>query len=286
MRRVNELNIPLLAAKEPLGMINNKIEDNIKNLTLAPIKLVYTNVSTKLPRELRDCIYNYLYSKHVGPPDHRTSMSRLTDLVILRHCIGDSKEMDPLVTFQSWLGESFTCELTEHWYRNNTFNFGSWWTDYMIFWLSRNLWWQSHREVQSNLPMPGHLVRHLEFSLAPFCRLKDYLGPASEPRRCPTAGIRTRHAHLLSKNATLVNTMALDYVLGPELRIVTFRELMKDAFPDLHNLAKGCKVIQLKVYLKIRALVITSEGCTLDSVVEDFAEMISVIKTYKGDQLF
>jgi hypothetical protein len=141
MRRVNELNVPLLAAKEPLGMINNKIEDNIKNLTLAPIKLVCTNVSTKLPRELRDCIYNYLYSKHVGPPDHRTSMSRLTDLVILRHCIGDSKEMHPLVTFQSWLGESFTCELTEHWYRNNTFNFGSWWTDYMIFWLSQNLWW-------------------------------------------------------------------------------------------------------------------------------------------------
>jgi hypothetical protein len=129
--------------------------------------------------------------------------------------------------------------------------------------------------------MPGHLVRRLEFSLAPFCRLEDYLGPAGDPRRCPTAGIRTGLAHLLNKNATLVITIALDYVLGPELRIVAFRELVKDAFPDLHNLAKDCKVIQLKVYPKIRALMITSKGCTLDSVVEDFAEMISVIRRTK-----
>jgi hypothetical protein len=103
MREVKSWAALFAAAKKRVGIIDNKIDENIKKLTFGPIHSLCARVNPGMPRELRDNVYSYLYSEEVNVLQLRTY--RAMRVVFLRYWIRKAPKASPLATTRIWLGD-------------------------------------------------------------------------------------------------------------------------------------------------------------------------------------
>jgi hypothetical protein len=97
MREVKNWAALFAAAKKRVDIIDNKIDENIKNLIFEPIHSLCARVNPGLLRELRDNVYHHLYSEEVNVLQLR--IYRAMDIVFLRYWIRKApKASSPLAT--------------------------------------------------------------------------------------------------------------------------------------------------------------------------------------------
>jgi hypothetical protein len=232
MRRVKDLNVPFLAAKKRVDLINNKIDDNLEKLTFEPYHSLCVRVRTSLPRELRDNIYRYLYSCNVRG---RSGIRLTMDLLLLRAWVKRSPGASPLSMMRLWLGNQFTHELIEHCYRNSTFSFGA---DFgnVSLWLPNDIW--------SSDILPGILIKHFEFTLGENTLTDCLLEQIAYDSESVTEAVKElalgeHQLPLPNSNAALTITIFITHDLKDEKWILALRKLIIPLQPAQNDWPDG-----------------------------------------------